>query len=55
MSKETNSPKDLWTDPKGNVVKVDPGKWNEHDLKDRLAAGWVKGAPVTAKPVKAEK
>jgi len=50
-TKQTNSPSDLWKDPKGNVVKVDQGKWNESDLEQRLKDGWTKyvaPAPVAA-------
>lgn len=51
--KETNSPKDTWKDPSGNVVKVDPSKWSADDLAARVKAGWSKAE--AAKPAKAEK
>lgn len=37
-----NDPKDVWTDPSGNICRIDLAKWNAKERAEREKAGWHK-------------
>ena len=41
---------EIWKDPNGHTVSVDPSKWNADELKERAALGWAKHVEVKPAP-----